>query len=55
MKQPTVRYLLKSKQNNIELRNSPEMVYAEVSGGFITQIDSDVVKYNKFRISLLSR
>ena len=52
MKQPTVRYLLKSKQNNIELRNSPEMVYAEVSGGFITQIDSDVVKYNKFRISL---
>ena len=52
MKQPSVRFLLKSKHKNIDLRNSPEMVYAEISGAFVFQIDSDVKKYKKFRISL---
>ena len=52
MKQPTARFLLIPKHDDIELRNSPELVYAEISGAFVFQIDSDVKKYKKFRISL---
>lgn len=51
MKNPKIRFFLKSNQKDIELRNSPEPLYASVSAGFGKIIDGK--QFNeKFFVSL---
>lgn len=51
MKNPKIRFFLKSKQKNVEERNSAEPLYAEISAGFGKIIDGKQFN-DKFQVSL---
>lgn len=51
MKALTYRYKLKAKSKSLDVRTSPELVLAEISGAFANKVDG-IVKYKKFQYSL---
>ncbi|RTY91266.1 hypothetical protein EKL32_19490 [Flavobacterium sp. GSN2] len=51
MKALTYRYRLKAKSKSLDVRTSPELVLAEISGAFANKVDG-IVKYKKFQYSL---
>lgn len=52
MKPIKYRYILKSKNKDLEARTKAELVLAEISGAFLNTTDNGLIKYKKFQFSL---